>query len=103
MRTAVTAQDVLQAHSSPDGGLVLSITGPLDSATSGQAWRDALQLINRIKPKRLIVDASQLTYCDGAGAALLLELRLRQQNRRDTYEIQSLNPAYQALLDLYSR
>jgi len=103
MRSAVTAQSVLQAHPSPDGGLVLSIIGSLDSATTGQAWRDALQLINRSKPKRLIIDASQLTYCDGAGAALLLELRRRQQNRRDTYEIQSLDPAYQALLDLYGR
>ena len=99
----MTAQSVLQAHPSPDGGLVLSIIGSLDSATTGQAWRDAIQLINRSKPKRLIVDASQLTYCDGAGAALLLELRRRQQNRRDTYEIQSLDPAYQALLDLYGR
>lgn len=103
MRSAVTAQSVLQAHSSSDGSLVLSIIGSLDSATTGHAWRDALQLINRSKPKRLIVDASQLTYCDGAGAALLLELRRRQQNRRDTYEIQSLDPAYQALLDLYGR
>lgn len=103
MRSAVTAQSVLQAHPSPDGGLVLSIIGSLDSATTGHAWRDALQLINQSKPKRLIVDASQLTYCDGAGVALLLELRRRQQNRRDTYEIQSLDPAYQALLDLYGR
>ena len=103
MRSAVTTQGVLQGHSSPDGGLVLSIIGSLDSATTGQAWRDALQLISRHKPRRLVVDASQLTYCDGAGAALLLELRRRQQNRRDSYEIQSLNPAYQALLDLYGR
>lgn len=103
MRSAVSLQSPLQAHYSPDGGLVLSIIGSLDSSTTGRAWRDALQLINRNKPKRLIVDASRLTYCDGAGAALLLELRWRQQERRDRYEIQSLDPAYQALLDLYSR
>lgn len=103
MRSAVMAQGVLQAHPSSNGSLVLSIVGPLDSTTTGQAWRDALHLINQNQPKRLIVDASRLTYCDGAGAALLLELRRRQQSRRDTYEIQSLDPAYQALLDLYGR
>jgi phospholipid/cholesterol/gamma-HCH transport system permease protein len=102
MRPVVTAKSPLQAHYSSDGGLVLSIIGSLDSSTTGLAWRDALQLINRSKPKRLIVDASRLTYCDGAGAALLLELRRRQVERRDRYEIQSLDPAYQALLDLYS-
>jgi phospholipid/cholesterol/gamma-HCH transport system permease protein len=79
----------------------LSIIGSLDSTTTGQAWRDALKFLNQLEPKRLIVDASQLTYCDGAGAALLLELRRQQQRRRDTYEIHSLEPAYQALLDLY--
>jgi phospholipid/cholesterol/gamma-HCH transport system permease protein len=30
-------------------------------------------------------------------------LRRRQESRRQAYEIQSLNPAYQALLDLYDR
>ena len=51
----------------------------------------------------MIVDAARLTYCDGAGAALLLELRRRQRGRQGTYEIRSLDPAYQALLDLYGR
>jgi len=51
----------------------------------------------------VIVDAARLTYCDGAGAALLLELHRRQSRRRGTCEIRSLDPAYQALLDLYGR
>ncbi len=103
MRFAETVQDVLHAHPSSDDSLVFSLVGPLDSNTTGQAWRDALQLLSQHKPQRLIVDASQLTYCDGAGAALLLELRRRQQNRRGACEILSLDPAYQALLDLYDR
>jgi phospholipid/cholesterol/gamma-HCH transport system permease protein len=60
-------------------------------------------LLQEHRPQRLIVDASHLTYCDGAGAALLLELRRRQESRRQSYEIQSLDPAYQSLLDLYGR
>jgi phospholipid/cholesterol/gamma-HCH transport system permease protein len=103
MKSYVTAQRVLQGRPSPDGALILSIIGALDTASTGQAWRDALHLVNRHQPQRLIVDASRLTYCDGAGAALLLELRRHQQSRRQTYEIQSLDPAYQALLDLYAR
>ena len=103
MRSLLTAQGVLEGYASSDGALVLSITGALDTTSTGQAWRHALHLLNQHQPKRLIVDASQLTYCDGAGAALLLELRRRQESRRQAYEIQSLNPAYQALLDLYDR
>jgi phospholipid/cholesterol/gamma-HCH transport system permease protein len=103
MRSSVTAQGVLEGHASPDGALILSIVGTLDTTSTGQAWRNAVRLLDRHQPKRLIVDASQLTYCDGAGAALLLELRRRQESRRRTYEIQSLDPAYQALLELYGR
>jgi len=97
------AQGVLEGHPSSDGALILSINGSLDTTSTGQAWRRALQLITEHQPKGLIVDASRLTYCDGAGAALLLELRRRQESRRQPYEIQSLDPAYRALLDLYGR
>jgi len=103
MRSLVTARDVLEGHPSPDGALVLSLTGALDASSTGQAWRNALHLIDVHQPRRLIVDASKLTYCDGAGVALLLELRRHQQSRRLTYEIQALDPAYQALLELYGR
>jgi phospholipid/cholesterol/gamma-HCH transport system permease protein len=103
MRSFVTAESVIQGRPSPDGGLILSIVGALDTASTGQAWRQAVRLVNHHRPARLIVDASRLTYCDGAGAALLLELRRHQQGRRQTYEIQSLDPAYQALLDWYDR
>ena len=102
MRSFVTAP-VVEGLPSPDGALILSIVGALDTASTGHAWRDALRLVNRHRPARLIVDASRLTYCDGAGVALLLELRRHQQSRRQTYEIQSLDPAYHALLDLYGR
>ena len=103
MRSLATAQGALEGPFSPDGALVLSIIGHLDTASTGQAWRNALQLLNQHQPKRLVIDASRLTYCDGAGAALLLELRRRQQSRREIYEIRSLAPAFQALLDLYGR
>ena len=103
MTSMVMAQGVLQGHRSPDGALILSINGALDSTSTGRAWRHALHLLTEHQPTRLIVDASHLTYCDGAGAALLLELRRHQRNRRQIYEIHSLDPAYDALLDLYGR
>ena len=83
MRSFVTAESVVQGRPSSDGGLILSIIGALDTASTGQAWRHALRLVSLHQPRRLIVDASQLTYCDGAGAALLLELRRRSRQRSE--------------------
>lgn len=99
----VMGPSVIEARSSSDGALIFSINGALDTSHTGQAWRHALDLLQTHQPKRLIVDATHLTYCDGAGAALLLELRRRQESRRQGYEIQSLDPAYHSLLDLYAR
>jgi phospholipid/cholesterol/gamma-HCH transport system permease protein len=97
------AQGILEGQFSSDGALILSINGALDATSTSSAWRHALRLLQEHQPQRLIVDASHLTYCDGAGAALLLELGRRQESRRQRYEIQSLDPAYQALLELYER
>lgn len=103
MASAETAQVVLQANSDADGGLVFFIDGPLDTTTTGRAWRTALHALSQSNPRRVVVDAARLTYCDGAGAALLLELQRRQLESRGSYEIRSLNAAAQALLDLYGR
>jgi len=103
MASAETAQVVLQANSDADGGIVFFIDGPLDTQTTGRAWRTAFETLSRSNPKRVIVDAARLTYCDGAGAALLLELQRRQLEARGSYEIRSLNAAGQSLLDLYGR
>ncbi|BCA54558.1 glycoprotein endopeptidase metalloprotease [Nitrospira sp. KM1] len=101
MRSVETAQGVLRTHASSHDDLVFSITGPLDARTTGQAWRTALERLTASNPSKLIIDARGLTYCDGAGAALLLELRRRQQLRKGTFEIRSLDAGCRALIDLY--
>ncbi len=52
---------------------------------------------------RVVVDASGLTYCDGAGAAFLLELRRLQTKGGGTLEIHGLQEPFERLLDLYGR
>jgi len=93
----------LLAATLSDGGMVFTISGSLDSRTTGQAWQPALEALRLAQPRQLTIDASRLTYCDGAGAALLLELGRRQSAHRGQYEIRSLDPAFRALVDLYSR
>jgi phospholipid/cholesterol/gamma-HCH transport system permease protein len=103
MKSSETVESVLHVHLPSEEGLVFSIIGPLDSKTTGLAWRTALHSLQLANPRRVIVDAARLTYCDGAGAALLLELHRRQRRGHGSFEIRSLDPAYQALLDLYGR
>ena len=93
----------LQAQASGEGELVLSIRGQLDSTSTGSIWRNAMDALDDSPAGRVVVDASELTYCDGTGAAFLLELLRRQTQAGGTLEIQGLQEPFARLLDLYGR
>jgi phospholipid/cholesterol/gamma-HCH transport system permease protein len=82
--------------------LTLSFAGRLDSVSTGDVWRKAVREMDA-KPRRLVIDGSGVTYCDGTGAALLLELRQRQSSAGGEVVVRSLRPEFQELLDLYGR
>ena len=61
------------------GVLGIKIIGRLDSMSTGNIWRETSLELDRISPKRVIVDATEMEYCDGSGIGFLFELRRRQQ------------------------
>ncbi|MGH7901102.1 MAG: ABC transporter permease [Thermodesulfobacteriota bacterium] len=81
------------------GTLNLSINGRLDSTTTGKIWREAMLAIKKTSPETIMVDASGLNYCDGAGIALLFELKLMQERKGGRFETRSLAGDFQQLLD----
>jgi phospholipid/cholesterol/gamma-HCH transport system permease protein len=76
--------------------LVISFSGTLSALTAGPLWRDAFAALERARPARVTVDVTALSYCDGAGIALLAALR-----RQAGAAIRGLAPAFQSLLDLF--
>lgn len=97
---ALSAQNsaVFRADTSRDGSTCLSIVGRLDSTTTGGMWRQAMATIARANASELIIDASGIEYCDGAGIALLVHLRNYQSARGGQLTIQGLHPEFQELL-----
>lgn len=83
------------------GSLTLSIEGSLDSTTTGRIWHQAMEALLKKSSKRLIVDASNIDYCDGSGVGLLIELHRRQKQTGGELEIRGLKPEFQKLLDLF--
>jgi phospholipid/cholesterol/gamma-HCH transport system permease protein len=55
--------------------LRLTIQGQLDGATLPDAWERATAGLKDSPLKQLIIDVSGVTYCDGAGLSLFVELR----------------------------
>jgi len=84
-----------------DGRGRLILRGRLDRETTASIWHPSTHLLRRAGIERLIVQADQIVYCDGAGVALLDEYRRIQQERHGHIEIQGLSSQCRQLMVLF--
>jgi phospholipid/cholesterol/gamma-HCH transport system permease protein len=83
------------------GILGVKIIGRLDSMSTGSIWRKTNMELDRTSPKQVIVDASEVEYCDGSGIGYLFELRRRLEKGGGELTIRGLHKEFQQLLDLF--
>jgi phospholipid/cholesterol/gamma-HCH transport system permease protein len=75
----------------------------LCAATLGELWHPYFSTLRQYQPKNLIVDASAVQYCDGAGVQLLIELENFQTRHNAKYVLRNLLPEGTALLSLVQK
>ena len=81
--------------------LTLRVSGWLDAHTVGSVWTKSREAVRRQKPRQVVVDAAQINYCDGAGIAMLVDLRRPHGLQSVPVEVRGLAGEYQPLLDLF--
>jgi len=81
--------------------LKLTIQGRLDADTVSQIWSEAVKKLSDTKPSLLEVDAAGIEYCDGAGAALLLQLKQRQEKESRQFSIKGLKTEFEQLIKIF--
>jgi phospholipid/cholesterol/gamma-HCH transport system permease protein len=91
----------LAALSRTAAGSRLTLTGRLDADGVALVWREAMECAAS-PGLRLTVDASGVAYCDGAGLALLLELRRAAEAAGAAFDLGGLNERYMALYAQFS-
>ncbi|MCZ6690565.1 MAG: ABC transporter permease [Planctomycetota bacterium] len=84
----------------PRGVLTVTIGGRLDIDAVGPIWREVMGKLEGDKPKQVVVDASGIAYCDGAGATLFAEM---EEHAGGAFEVRSLSPEFHPLLELYTK
>jgi len=100
--TDVPSPCSLDARLSSDGAvLTISIWGRLDTYTTGRLCREALEKLLQSKPTHLVIDASGIVYCDGAGIAFLLSLQQRLTSTGGDVTIRGLHEEFRRLLEVY--
>lgn len=99
MASSVHGSVELRSEGPRDGVFKLIFAGRLDSATTGEVWRQATTAVSGAKATKVIVNAAGVEYCDGAGIALFFQLRRLQSKAGGSLEISGLRPEFAALLD----
>ncbi|HEV8328090.1 MAG TPA: MlaE family lipid ABC transporter permease subunit [Nitrospiraceae bacterium] len=89
--------------SSDRATLTLLLTGRLDANTTGRLWREAQHILEQTKPIRVVIDASEVTYCDGAGVAFIVKLQQYQVRTGGDMTIHGLQEEFRRLLDIYGQ
>ena len=90
------------ARVSHDRTLELSIAGRLDSASAGAAWRKVSTALWTARPRRIVVDASGLEYCDSVGLSLFVDLGRRERRRGRELEVRGLASGLATMLEQFS-
>jgi phospholipid/cholesterol/gamma-HCH transport system permease protein len=96
---AAVPEASLSAAADDSGQLRLVLTGRLEADTVQAVWDAALAQLRHAPAARVTVDASAVARADGAGIALLLELKRQPRAQHTPVTVVGLQPRYQALLD----
>jgi anti-anti-sigma factor len=102
MATAIGPQRTASVHATVSGhtsNVTLVLSGQLDMNTTGLLWQEVFDALKETQPKHVIIDASDVTYCDGAGIALIAKLRQHQKVIRGDLAIHGLQQEFRRLLD----
>ncbi len=81
--------------------VVFHLEGRLDSQTVGTLWHKGRGRLHKSHPRRLVVQAEGVTYCDGCGIGLLFEFQLVGNTGGYEVEIRGLADEFTRLLDMF--
>ena len=88
----------IRSERDASGRRILLLRGRLDAQSTGGVWREAMTLTRDTHGAELVVDASAVEYCDGAGASVLLALERQQRAGGGSLEIRGLREEFERVL-----
>lgn len=98
---STTSPPSLQTINEDNSTLKLKIKGALNAYTTSKIWTDSLTAIKTAKPSQLIVDGSEIDYCDTAGIAFFTNLQIRQEQLGGNFKVEGLSDEINKLYKLF--
>ncbi len=81
-------------------GLTVLIKGEIDHHTASDIRTQTDKLIFKYTPKRLIIDFSQVTFCDSSGIAIVLGRYKLMKQYGGTVTLTKVSPQISRIFDL---
>lgn len=78
----------------------MAISGRLDATTLAAAWSRVIDPLRDATPAQLTVDVAGVTYCDGAGIGLLVEIDRQIRGRGGQIRFENLGVEQQKILNV---
>ena len=91
---------IVEIGTGAGGATLVTLRGRLDADSTARIWSDVMKVVKRTAGKPLVVEAGQVTYCDGAGAGLLLEMTRRQVLSHGGIEFHGLRDEIKHFVDM---
>ncbi|MBF0480526.1 MAG: ABC transporter permease [Desulfovibrionaceae bacterium] len=85
----------------PGKTLRLVLRGRLDDDGAAQVWEKIEKIVAGVSGATVDLDVSAVTYCDGAGLALLLDLRCLAENAKTVLTVTGLREEFGQLLSMF--
>jgi phospholipid/cholesterol/gamma-HCH transport system permease protein len=101
MRSHAAATAVLEPGPPQGNAAVLRLSGRLDAYSVGPLWAVALASLRSRPSLSVVIDASRVEYCDGAGIALLVELLRQPRSAGAEVTVAGLPEPYQRLFEQF--
>jgi phospholipid/cholesterol/gamma-HCH transport system permease protein len=83
-----------------EAGVTAVMRGRLTAASVIPAASRILDSVQRLKPREVVIEGSNVTYCDGAGIGLIGEVRRVSALLGGVIRFKGFSPDLQALIDL---
>ena len=80
--------------------LSIELIGHLNIHSASSIWKKCIAAQAKYQPRLIKIDAKKLDYCDGAGIALLSEIKTRQLANKQECNIENLHSKPKKLLEM---
>lgn len=98
MQTGTAKADL---QSLPGGAARLVVSGRLSVENVAALWSNVLAPLRRDPPRRLVIDATGVDYCDGSGAGLLVDAQRVVLDAGGEASVEGARPDVQQLLSYF--